>query len=196
MDSILTWISQYGYAGIFGLLVLGIVGLPVPDETLLVVSGTLIAKGRLEWAGAWLAAFGGSVAGISMSYAIGRIAGRGFVHRWGRYVHFTEERQHQVQAWFDRLGHWVLTFGYFIPGVRHFTAIVAGMSEVRFRTFALYAYPGALLWVSTFLGLGAYLGDNWRGVLALIHRSLLGLLIAGAIAAAVFLLFRWWRQKP
>lgn len=195
MDSVLAWISHYGYAGIFGLLMLGIVGLPVPDETLLVACGALIAKGRLEWFAAWASALAGSICGISVSYAIGRLAGRSFVHRWGPYVHFTEERQHKVQAWFDRLGHWLLTFGYFILGVRHFTALVAGMTEVRFRTFALYAYPGAVLWVTTFVALGAYLGDNWSQVLGLIHRSLLFLLFAvAAVAGAAFLLHRRRRK--
>jgi membrane protein DedA with SNARE-associated domain len=195
MESLDALISHYGYLGIFGLLTLGIVGLPVPDETLLLACGALIARGKLEWVAAWASAVAGSMCGISVSYAIGRLAGRGFVHRWGPYVQFTEERQHKVQAWFDRLGHWVLTFGYFILGVRHFTALVAGMSEVRYRTFALYAYPGAVLWVSTFVGLGAYLGDNWKGVLALIHRSLLFLILAGAAVAVIAFLIHRQRRK-
>lgn len=196
MDSILAWISKYGYAGIFGLLSFGFVGLPVPDETLLIACGALIAQGKLEWIAAWLSALAGSMCGISVSYTIGRLAGPGFVRRWGRYVHFTEERQHRVQAWFDRLGHWVLTFGYFIPGARHFTALVAGMTEVRYRTFASYAYPGAFLWVSTFVGLGFYLGDNWRGVLALIHRSLLALTIAGCVVALIVFLVHRRHRRP
>jgi membrane protein DedA with SNARE-associated domain len=196
MDRILEWISHYGYLGIFGLLSCGFIGLPVPDETLLMACGALIAQGKLEWIAAWASALAGSMCGISVSYTIGRLAGRGFIPRWGRYVHFTEERQRRVQAWFDRLGHWVLTFGYFIPGARHFTALVAGMTEVRYRTFASYAYPGAFLWVSTFVGLGFYLGDNWRGVLALIHRSLLALTIAGAAVGLIVFFVHRRRKRP
>ena len=65
MESLLGWISQYGYAGLFVLLVLGIVGLPVPDEALLVFSGYLISTGRFESLLAFASAFGGSVVGIA-----------------------------------------------------------------------------------------------------------------------------------
>jgi membrane protein DedA with SNARE-associated domain len=190
MDLILQWIYQYGYFGIFGLLVLGIVGLPVPDETLLVICGTLIAKGTLSLTGAALSALGGSISGITLSYLIGRLAGREFVHRWGKYVHFTEERQKKVQEWFDRLGHWLLTVGYFIPGVRHFTALMAGVSNLPYRTFAAYAYPGAVLWVGTFVTLGYYLGDNWQKVLDNVHHIILLIVIGGAMLAAVGYLYK------
>jgi membrane protein DedA with SNARE-associated domain len=195
MDIIFRWISQYGYFGIFGLLILGIVGLPVPDETLLVVCGTLIAKGKLTLSGAALSALGGSTGGITISYFIGRLAGYEFVHRWGKYVHFTEERQKRVQEWFDRLGHWLLTVGYFIPGVRHFTALMAGVSSLPYRTFAAYAYPGALLWVGTFVTLGYVLGDNWQQVLENVHRSILLVAIGGAILIAAVYFYRRYRQR-
>jgi len=190
MDTILTWISQYGYGAIFVLLALGIVGLPVPDETLLVFCGYLISKGKLYPLLGWLAAVGGSLSGISLSYVIGRSAGYEFVHRYGHYVHFTEDRLEQVKGWFNRIGHWLLTFGYFILGVRHFTALVAGMSKLRYSTFAAYAYPGGVLWVTTFLALGYYLGENWKVVNELIHRYLTWISVAVGVAAAA-----WWFSR-
>ena len=48
MEPLLEWLSQWGYAGLFGLLVFGIIGLPIPDETLLVFSGYLVSQGRLH----------------------------------------------------------------------------------------------------------------------------------------------------
>jgi len=190
MDIILNWISQYGYGGIFVLLALGIVGLPVPDETLLVFCGYLISKGRLHPLLGWLSAAGGSLSGISLSYLIGRTAGHGFVHRYGRYIHFTEDRLVQVNRWFNHLGHWLLTFGYFILGVRHFTALVAGMSQLRYRTFAAYAYPGGVLWVTTFLALGYYLGENWKIVIEVIHRYLALITVVVIAAGAI-----WWFRR-
>ena len=62
MESLLDWISHYGYAGLFVLLVLGIVGLPVPDETLLVFSGYLISQAKLHPALTWLAGVGAACA--------------------------------------------------------------------------------------------------------------------------------------
>ena len=136
MDTILAWLSHYGYAGLFGLLVFGFVGLPVPDETLLIFSGYLISKGRLHPGFTFLAGFAGSVCGISLSYTIGRTLGHGFVRRYGRYVRITQVRIERVHGWFLRTGEWLLTIGYFIPGVRHLAAFVAGMSNLEYPRFA------------------------------------------------------------
>lgn len=170
MESLLAWLSQWGYVGLFSLLVFGIVGLPIPDETLLVFSGYLISQGRLHPLLTFLAGFAGAVCGISTSYVIGRTVGHAVVERYGRYFHLTPVRLHDVNRWFDRIGNWLLTIGYFIPGVRHFTALVAGMSGVEFRTFALYAYPGAALWVAVFLVLGRLVGKNWEAAVKAVHH--------------------------
>jgi membrane protein DedA with SNARE-associated domain len=187
METILRWLSHYGYGGLFASLVLGIAGLPIPDETLLVFSGYLISRGKLHPVLTWATAFSGSVGGISLSYIIGRTAGYGFVHRYGRYIHFSEARLKKVEEWFERIGHWLLTIGYFIPGVRHFTALVAGMSGMPFKPFAKFAYPGAALWVSTFLALGYVLGDQWEMIFGKIHNyTMIAVLILLVIAVAIW----------
>ena len=72
---VLGWITQYGYFAIFLLLVCGIVGLPVPDETLLTFAGYLVFKGNLSLPLAFAAALGGSLSGITISYTLGRTLG-------------------------------------------------------------------------------------------------------------------------
>ena len=192
MEWLLAWLSQYGYIGLFILLLLGIVGLPVPDETLLIFSGYLIQDKRLH---PWLtlfAAFSGSISGISVSYIIGRTVGHGAILRYGRFLRITPARLEQVGAWFQRTGEWLLAFGYFIPGVRHFTAVVAGMSGLGYRQFALFAYGGAAVWVSLFLGLGYLVGENWRAAASLVHKySVVCLLLLIAAAGIAF----WIRRR-
>ncbi len=195
MDPILHWVSTYGYLAIFGLLVLGIAGLPVPDETLLVFSGYLVSRGGLNPAGALVAAFCGSACGITVSFTIGRTVGIGVVHRYGGWLHLTEARINRVHEWFEHVGHWALVVGYFIPGVRHLTAIVAGTSGLEYRRFAAFAYGGALLWVCTFLSLGYLLGDRWEEAERAIHRHLVtGVLVAAGVLA-IYLIFRWLRNR-
>lgn len=191
MDTLFVWLSQYGYAGLFGLLVIGIVGLPVPDETLLTFSGYLISKGKFHPALAFAAGFGGSVCGISLSYLIGRTAGYKAARRYGKYVHLTDERLEQVHRWFERVGEWLLTVGYFIPGVRHFTALVAGMSKLGYGKFAAFAYAGAAVWVATFLSIGYLVGENWLGVMGVVHRYTMTVLLLTAIAGAGV----WWARN-
>src|ERR1700722_20862903 len=134
------WISHFGYAGIFSLLALGIFGLPVPDETLMAFVGYLVFRGRLHAVPAFLSAFCGTLCGISLSYAMGRGFGVWVIPRWRTPLHLSVERQERVQVWFRRTGRWLLTFGYYVPGLRHVTSYVAGTSGLTFPAFAAFAY--------------------------------------------------------
>ncbi|MBZ5674411.1 MAG: DedA family protein [Acidobacteriia bacterium] len=197
MDSVFTWVTAHGYWALYLLLALGVVGLPIPDETLLVFTGYLIGRGTLHPLGAFLAAMAGAWTGISGSYMLGRTLGVGAVHRYGKYVHLTETRLAKVHVWFDRIGHWMLFVGYYIAGVRHFTAVVAGMSRVAYPTFIAYAWSGGAIWVGTFLTLGYFLGENWRQVAELVHHYILYASVAILVAGAVwYVLWKRAKTKP
>ena len=196
-QQVLAWITQYGYQAIFLLLVLGIVGLPVPDETLLTFTGYLVFKEHLSLTLAFVAALSGSICGITISYVLGRTFGIRLIHRYGKYLRIREEHLERAHAWFERVGYWSLTFGYFIPGVRHFTAYAAGMSNLKTQHFVLFAYSGACLWVTTFLTLGYFLGERWETVQKNIDHVFLICTAAIVIAAAAYLLWpRRNRTRP
>ena len=163
-ETVFHWITQYGYGAIVCLLMLGIAGLPVPDETLLMFSGYLVFKNQLHIVPALLAAFLGSICGITLSYVLGRSFGFALIHRYGQYFHITEDRLNRTRGWMEHSGAWSLTFGYYIPGVRHLTAYVAGTSKLRPSVFSLFAYSGGGLWSLTFVAAGYLLGDEWSRV--------------------------------
>jgi membrane protein DedA with SNARE-associated domain len=190
LDGILAWVVAHGYGVIFLLLVGGVVGLPIPDETLLVGCGALIGRGTLHPLPAFFSALAGSWCGISLSYTIGRTLGAGAVTRYGKYLHLTEARMVRVHQWFDRIGHWALFVGYFFAGVRHFTALTAGISKLKFPSFVVYAWSGGAVWVATFLTLGYYLGDNWKQIAELLHRDLGYISLVLIAAALVIVLLR------
>ena len=193
-QNVLAWITQYGYLAIFSLLVLGIVGLPVPDETLLTFTGYLIFKEHLSLPLAYATALAGSISGITISFWLGRTFGLKLIHRYGRYLRITEEHLQKAHAFFERAGHWSLTFGYFVPGVRHFTAYAAGMSELEPPRFAAFAYAGAALWVGTFITLGYVLGERWEAVEKNIHQYMVWVAISMGAAVLAFLLWRKFRH--
>ncbi|MCU0245693.1 MAG: DedA family protein [Bryobacter sp.] len=183
-------LAQYGPAALFLALMLGIVGLPIPDETLLTLSGVLIVRGDFRPIPTFAAALAGALCGITISYVLGRTLGIGAVHRFGPRVGLTPARLEKVHVWFRGYGHWTLTLCYFVPGLRHFAAVVAGTSALEWPIFARFAYTGALLWVTTFLTLGCVLGENWESALALLHRYA----APSAIVAVVAFLLVWrWR---
>jgi membrane protein DedA with SNARE-associated domain len=192
-ETALQWITHYGYAGIFSLLCFGIIGLPVPDEWLLTFSGYLIFNHTLRFVPTFLAAFIGSICGITVSYSLGRLFDTYVLVKYGWIFHLTPKRLERVHQWFERWGRWTLLAGYFIPGVRHLTGYVAGVSELSFANFALYAYTGAFCWALSFLTLGYFLGEEWNQVLRSLHQTKLlaiGLAIVVALGYGAFLYFR------
>lgn len=185
-DTLTLWITQYGSFSLFVLLALGIFALPIPDETLMLFAGVLIAHGKLSPVATFIAAACGSMAGISISYVIGRTAGVFLIRRYGHWVRITEERMQRVHDWFERVGRWALLIGYFIPGVRHMTGYAAGITSMEYRHFALFSYCGAILWVSMFLSLGYFVGDRWDQIenLFYLHWHQIAL-VAGVLALVV-----------
>lgn len=190
------WITTYGVAALFVLLLLGVFGLPVPDETLLTFAGVLVRDGHLHFVPAWIAASLGSICGITLSYVLGRTAGLALVERYGRWLHVTRDHLERVERWFEHGGTWTLTIGYFVPGVRHLTALVAGSSRLPFPIFARFAYPGAVAWTLTFVSLGWYVGHRWESALATVHQHVTIVAAVLIVATLVYLVAHaWWRRR-
>jgi len=156
------WLTHYGSGALFLLLAFGIFGLPIPDETLLVFAGLLIAKGHLSAYKTIPAAYLGAATGISLSYFLGYTAGQVTIRRYGRWIGLTTDKLIKAHHWFEKVGKWLLLFGYYIPGVRHFSGIIAGTTYLTYWEFALFAYTGAILWSSTFLAIGYFGFNAWQ----------------------------------
>lgn len=181
------FLQHYGYFAIFGLLMLGIVGPLIPDETILVVAGILIHRGTLQWPGALVAAIAGSLCGITLSYMLGRLGLQIVLRRLSpKYLEL-------VQDYFTRFGSWTLFFGYFIVGVRHCTALVAGISKMRVGNFVLYAYSGGCFWAAGFLALGYFVGDQWERWARYLHA---GFFVAAAGIVMAVLVWTRLHRAP
>lgn len=163
-------LHHYGYIGIFLFLVLGIVGLPLPDEIMMTFIGYLTSIGELNLYLTYISALAGSACGITISYVLGLRLGYPFLKRFGPRIFITRRRLKLAQIMFRKYGNWLLFVGYFIPGVRHVTAYLAGISGIRFPRFALFAYTGAIVWCATFVGLGHVLGKNWEVAFDYLHK--------------------------
>lgn len=172
LEPLMPWLNQYGGWAIFCLLALGIIALPVPEESLMVLSGYLMAKGSLHPVWTWIAAIGGAWCGITVSYLIGLSAGGFLVRKFGKYIGLTDIRIEKAHRWFERVGKWSLFIGYFIMGVRHFTGYIAGVVRLEYREFALYAYSGGLIWASLFISIGYFFSKQWETVVIFMHSQL------------------------
>lgn len=183
METGIEWISHYGYGAVFGLLMLGIVGLPVPDETVLTFVGYLGFKGDLHVVPALATAFLGSASGITLSYILGRVVGVQVVVKWGSYLHPDPDHLAKTQRWITRWGKDTLLIAYFIPGVRHLAALLVGASLLCPRVFAPFGYTEAFLWSATFIGLGYLAGEEWKRLSSVLHPTI----VIGAILIMLLL---------
>ena len=192
------YIADYGYVALFSLFFLGIIGFPLPEETLLVFSGFLVSTGQLSYVPTFLVCFFGSISAMTCAYWIGRTFGYAFIERYGKRLGLGYTLYKRTEEWFNRVGKWALPLGYFIPGVRQFTAYFAGITKLPFPSFMLFSYVGGLFWSILFVTLGKILGDRWEQLFAVISRNLaiFFILLFGVILAFSYYQRRKWLAKP
>jgi len=189
------WLLNYGSFALFGLLLCGILALPVPEETLLVICGVLINNGDLRLVETTIAAIFGSIGGITLSYILGRTAGLFLITRYGRYIGMGKKQLERTHRWFERFGKWALFIGYFIPGIRHFTGVFAGMSTLHYAGFAVFAYSGAILWVITFLAIGYYFSGHWYRIVKYINAHIIYIFPLVILAIIAYLIFLFIKNR-
>jgi membrane-associated protein len=170
----------------------------LPGDTLLVSIGLFLATDKLDITGgpnlldlliaclAFIAAaFLGNVAG----YEIGRAIGNPIRRHDGRIM--KKKYLDRTVEFFEKHGSQALVIGRFVPFVRTYVTLVAGVSEMPRVKFWLWSIVGALLWVVSVMCLGYFLGQAFPWVAQNIDLLILGLLVLTVIPIA----FEWWRQR-
>jgi membrane protein DedA with SNARE-associated domain len=179
---LMDFIGRYGYLVIFLGVMAESAGVPLPGETVLIVSGALAHRGVLDLGDVLFFGTLAAVTGDQVGYWVGRKGGRSFVLRWGRYLRITGERLARAQAFFDRHGGPAVFFARFITGLRVFAALAAGTSRMPWGRFALYNALGGTVWTTAAVSLGYYLWasislvEHWVGRASLLLVALLVLI--------------------
>ena len=171
-ETILQWVIEYGYLGIFSVLALGIIGAPIPDEGVLAFAGYLVYEGKLQFFPTLAAAFVGSMCGITLSYGLGRTVGNYLVTKFARAGQITGDKITHIHNWYDRVGKWGLLFGYYLPGVRHLIGFGAGIAKLPVPIFALFTFTGGFVWSATFITASYYLGKEWTLIFGQVRPTL------------------------
>jgi membrane protein DedA with SNARE-associated domain len=174
------YLNRYGYAAVFGALLLESFGLPLPGEAMLIAGAALAAEGELHLlpllASAWLAA----VLGDNIGFAIGHFGGRRLIVRHGARIGITESRLAAVEMFFQRYGGGVVLVARFFALLRQLNGIVAGSLGMSWWRFLAYNAVGAALWVGAW-GIGVYtIGERLGALAPWVHR--LGYLAIGVTA--------------
>src|SRR5271157_2185681 len=106
MEMVPGWIVAHGYTALFCFLMLGIIGIPFPDDLILAFAGYLVFTGHLDPIPTFASAFTGSLCGITVSYGLGRFLGAPIIEKYGHVVRITAERLNKVTSWYKRFGKW------------------------------------------------------------------------------------------
>ena len=194
LDIVLGIISQFGYFGIFLLMLLESTVFPIPSELVLPFAGYLSAVGGLDFLAVILVATLGSIAGSMISYYIGKIVGKELILRYGKFVFLDKKSLELSHAWFEKFGAKTIFVCRFLPAVRHVISIPAGIAEMPKRKFIIYTAFGALAWNAFLVYIGVLLKENWQSILQ--YSQILDILVVIAIIfGIIFYFWRHLRQK-
>jgi membrane protein DedA with SNARE-associated domain len=95
-----------------------------------------------------------------ISYTIGLRVGQPVVDRYGKWVGLTPKRFASVKRWFFRFGNWTLFIAYFVPGIRHATSYISGISAMSFKKYLLVTVASAFIWSLLFVSIGYLIGSR------------------------------------
>jgi membrane protein DedA with SNARE-associated domain len=190
-EEILAALLVYGYPVLGLTLLLGTMGAPFPSALSVVVAGSLIARGEMNWLWAAVVVVASSASGDLAGYGLGRLFGREFLERRGRWVGFTAARQARVELLFQQWGILtVLLSRSLLSFLSSAVNLLAGAGRYRLRVFLLFSILGRMIWTSAYLGLGYGFGVAIEAA-ADFPSSLSGLLASLAVLAALgFMLYR------
>jgi membrane protein DedA with SNARE-associated domain len=187
-------LGHWGYLAIFVIVVLGNVGLPVPEETTLILAGYLVWRGELRIALVIAVGIISAVAGDNLGYWIGRQYGGVVLERLRQLAHVSPARFSRACGFVCRYGPLAVFVARFLTGLRFLAGPLAGSIGMRPRPFLLANVAGAAVFVPAVVGVGYAIGVG-LGEYVERARWILGdlehvLLIGAAIVIAVFLLLR------
>lgn len=162
---IISFIENIGYAGVFILMILESMIMPVPSEAVMPFAGMLIVNGQFTLAGVIFFSTLGSIVGSLISYYLGYYGGRPLVERWGKYLLLNKHHLDVTEKYFTKRGEITIFVSRFIPVVRHLISIPAGTGKMNIWKFCIYTIIGAGMWNGFLAYIGMILKDNWQVVL-------------------------------
>lgn len=189
-----TWITgimaDFGYIGIFLLIMVENLFPPIPSEIILTFGGFMTTVSSLNVVMVIIVATLGSVVGAILLYKVASYFGKErltkIVLKYGRILRLKESDIERAESFFLKYGSWAVFLCRMIPLIRSLISIPAGMTKMKMSRFLVLTTAGSLLWNTVLIGLGALLGESWNEIVVfmesfstIIYSIIAGLLIVG-----------------
>ncbi len=196
---ILHIIEQFGYFGVFFLILIENVFPPIPSEVILLFSGFFSSYTSLSVFYMILASTLGSFLGAIILYYIGKIFNKERLKkivngRLGKILFLKENDIDKSDEWFDNKGNKSVFFCRFVPIVRSLISIPAGMSEMPMGKFIIYTICGSMIWNTVLICLGYRLGSNWEYVLTILDKYQMVVIVILVIIFG-YVIIKFYRKK-
>lgn len=196
MFDLVALIKTVGYLGLFGIVFAEsglLIGFFLPGDSLLFTAGILASQGYGHILTVVAACFLGAVLGDSVGYAFGRRAGPAIFKRDDSII-FNKEHITRARDFYAKYGAKTIILARFIPVVRTFAPILAGVGEMSYRTFLLYNLIGGLIWGVGLPLLGYYLGSTIPNIEHYLIPGVVVIIVASVIPPAIHF-FRDYRSR-
>jgi len=189
-------VQQYGSAAIIGVCIMifvetGLLFPLLPGDSLLFTAGALVAQQTLDFP-LWLLCvliFLAAFLGDQTAYWIGRRVGPALFNRPDSRI-FKQEHIDETNAYFEKYGGRTIIIARFIPFVRTYSAVSAGVGKMNYRHFVSYDVVGALLW-----GVGVTLLGYSLGTIPFIKSNIEALLILVVLVSVAPVVIGLWRKR-
>ncbi|EQC2226623.1 DedA family protein [Listeria monocytogenes] len=167
-----TWITSimadFGYIGIFILIMVENLFPPIPSEIILTFGGFMTTVTSLNVVMVIIVATLGSVVGAILLYKVASYFGKErltkIVLKYGRILRLKESDIERAENFFLKYGSWAVFLCRMIPLIRSLISIPAGMTKMKMSKFLILTTAGSLLWNTILIGLGAMLGESWSEI--------------------------------
>ena len=184
------------YAGAFILMALESMIAPVPSEAVMPFVGFLVADGKWSLWLAMLSTSLGSLVGSLLSYLMGYYGGKPVVLKVGKYLLLNRHDLGMTERYFQqRQGIYTIFIARFIPVIRHFISIPAGMGKMPLIPFLFFSLVGATLWNGFLLYCGVRLREHWPVVQKYSHQVDIGIIVLALIGIGWFIRSRLQARK-
>jgi len=193
-NTIVEYIGDMGYWGIFLLMFLESTFFPFPSEIIMIPAGYLAYKGEMNLYMVIFMGIAGSVAGALFNYYLAVQFGRTFILKYGKYFLIKEETLDKLETFFTKHGELSTFNGRLIPGIRQLISLPAGLAKMNVAKFSFYTALGAGIWVVVLVVLGYLLGSNEEMISQYLKTATLIALIS-VVLITVFYIIRNKRRK-
>lgn len=164
-DMLTGMVAQYGYPALFFALWLGIVGMPVPDEMIVMTAGAITAQGWLQPIPAFVAVYLGVVSGLSLGYVLGYRIGAPILQWLARKLK-GEKYLNKAEDLLNRYGNGAICLSYFFPVVRHVVPYLVGIQRMPLRRYALYSLATGFVWTLNYFMAGRLFGRHLDAIMS------------------------------